>query len=58
MAEELKNYEKEYEVKIECVIESEPMGSAGPIGLAKDLLLKDNPSNMFFVLNSDIVCEY
>lgn len=34
------------------------MGTAGPIRLAKDLILQDNTEGMFFVLNSDIVCEF
>ena len=34
------------------------MGTAGPIGLAAPHLLSDNQDEMFFVLNSDIVCHY
>jgi mannose-1-phosphate guanylyltransferase len=34
------------------------MGTAGPIRLAKDVLLKDNEDGMFFVFNSDIACEF
>ena len=34
------------------------MGAAGPIGLAKEQLLKDNEEGLFFVINSDIVCQY
>jgi len=34
------------------------MGTAGPIRLAKDILTKDNPSGMFFVFNSDVICHY
>lgn len=34
------------------------MGTAGPIRLAKDLILKDNSSGMFFVFNSDVICDY
>ena len=34
------------------------MGTAGPIGLAKEQLLKDNEAGLFFVINSDIVCQY
>jgi mannose-1-phosphate guanylyltransferase len=32
------------------------MGTAGPIRLAKDILLKDNDAGLFFVFNSDVVC--
>ena len=45
-------------MKIECLIEKEPMGTAGPIGLAKERLLEDNKDDLFFVINSDIVCQY
>lgn len=34
------------------------MGTAGPLKLAKDLICKDNEEGMFFVFNSDIICEY
>jgi mannose-1-phosphate guanylyltransferase len=37
--------------------ESEPLGTAGPIALAREHLL--TPTNEpFFVLNSDIICEF
>ncbi|XP_015120306.1 mannose-1-phosphate guanyltransferase beta [Diachasma alloeum] len=36
--------------------EKEPLGTAGPLALAKDILSKsDEP---FFVLNSDIICDF
>jgi mannose-1-phosphate guanylyltransferase len=34
------------------------MGTAGPIRLAKDLILKDNPSGLLFVFNSDVICHF
>ena len=34
------------------------MGTAGPIRLAKDIITKDNGSGLFFVFNSDVICEY
>jgi len=34
------------------------MGTAGPIRLAKEHILKDNPSGLFFVFNSDVICDY
>lgn len=34
------------------------MGTAGPIGLAKDYLLEDNTEGLFFVINSDVVAQY
>ncbi|KAJ8974283.1 hypothetical protein NQ317_013172 [Molorchus minor] len=36
--------------------ESEPLGTAGPLALAKDILVKS--TKPFFVLNSDIICDF
>lgn len=36
--------------------EIEPLGTAGPLALAKDILSKS--SKPFFVLNSDIICDF
>ncbi|EFA05475.1 mannose-1-phosphate guanyltransferase beta [Tribolium castaneum] len=36
--------------------ESEPLGTAGPIALAREHLLKS--TKPFFVLNSDIICDF
>ena len=36
--------------------ETEPLGTAGPLALAKDILTSsDDP---FFVLNSDVICDF
>lgn len=43
-------------VKISISLESEPLGTAGPLALAKDLLTQDHEP--FFVLNSDIICDF
>eukprot|EP01010_Urceolus_cornutus_P004043 NODE_607_length_1498_cov_239.147688_g454_i0.p1 GENE.NODE_607_length_1498_cov_239.147688_g454_i0~~NODE_607_length_1498_cov_239.147688_g454_i0.p1 ORF type:complete len:392 (-),score=123.24 NODE_607_length_1498_cov_239.147688_g454_i0:322-1428(-) len=37
-------------------VETEPLGTAGPIALARDTLLQDD--DPFFVLNSDVICDY
>ena len=58
MMKELAVLEKKYNIKITCSLESEPMGTAGPIRLAKDLILNENPSGLLFVLNSDVICHY
>ncbi|VDN43990.1 unnamed protein product [Gongylonema pulchrum] len=42
-------------VKVYFSVEEEPLGTAGPLALAKDLLKGDEP---FFVLNSDIICDF
>ena len=49
-------YEKQYDVKIEFSVETEPLGTAGPLKLAEKILGKDD--SPFFVLNSDVICEY
>ncbi|KAJ8301458.1 hypothetical protein KUTeg_020445 [Tegillarca granosa] len=43
-------------VKISMSLETEPLGTAGPLALAKDYLMQDNEP--FFVLNSDIICDF
>lgn len=55
---ELEKLEATYKIKITCSLEDEPLGTAGPIRLAKDLILKDNPSGLLFVFNSDVICHY
>ncbi|KAI9673194.1 MAG: mannose-1-phosphate guanyltransferase [Caeruleum heppii] len=56
MVSALKKYEEEYGVKIEFSVETEPLGTAGPLKLAEKILGKDDTP--FFVLNSDVICEY
>jgi mannose-1-phosphate guanylyltransferase len=34
------------------------MGTAGPLRLARDIILADNKEGMFFVFNSDVICDY
>jgi len=58
MKDALAEFEERYHVKITCSLEEVPLGTAGPICLAKDILKKDNSSGLFFVFNSDIICEY
>jgi mannose-1-phosphate guanylyltransferase len=50
----LKSFLK-YNIKITCSHETEPLGTAGPLALARDFLDDGDP---FFVLNSDVICEY
>ncbi|KAI9682693.1 MAG: mannose-1-phosphate guanyltransferase [Trizodia sp. TS-e1964] len=56
MVSALKKYEEIYKVKIEFSVESEPLGTAGPLKLAEKILGKDQ--SPFFVLNSDVICDY
>ncbi|EIM19159.1 mannose-1-phosphate guanylyltransferase [Wallemia mellicola CBS 633.66] len=52
----LKECEEKYNIKIHFSVESEPLGTAGPIKLAENILKKDDAP--FFVLNSDVTCSY
>ena len=56
MTAALKKYEDEFNVKITFSVEAEPLGTAGPLKLAEKILGKDDKP--FFVLNSDVICEY
>ncbi|KAL8863190.1 MAG: hypothetical protein Q9178_000565 [Gyalolechia marmorata] len=56
MEKALKEYEEKYNVNIEFSIETEPLGTAGPLKLAEKTLAKDDTP--FFVLNSDVICDY
>jgi mannose-1-phosphate guanylyltransferase len=56
MVAALKEYEDIYNVKITFSVETEPLGTAGPLALARDILNKDD--SPFFVLNSDVICDY
>ena len=43
-------------MQITFSLETEPLGTAGPLALARDILAaNDEP---FFVLNSDIICNF
>lgn len=53
----ISEWQEKLGVKITCSQETEPMGTAGPLALAKHIL-DDGSGNPFFVLNSDVICEY
>lgn len=53
----LKEFEKKLEINITCSQETEPLGTAGPLALARDKLIDDS-GEPFFVLNSDVISEY
>jgi mannose-1-phosphate guanylyltransferase len=44
------------QITITFSVENEPLGTAGPLALARDVLGKDDAP--FFVLNSDVTCSY
>ena len=54
--EVVRTYEEELGVHITFSVETEPLGTAGPLALARDILAKDD--DLFFVLNSDIICDF
>jgi len=56
MEKELKEQTQRLGVNLVFSHEQEPLGTAGPLALAKDLLLKS--PEPFFVLNSDVICEF
>lgn len=48
-----------YNINIICSQETIPLGTAGPIAAAREILLPTGqPDSLFFVLNSDIICDY
>ena len=56
MADFLESYGRDGEgIKITLSQEREPLGTAGPLALAKELL---NDGEPFFVMNCDIACEF
>lgn len=57
MREFLDKYQDQYGIKIHCCEETEPLGTAGPIALAKsEGLLSD--SRPFIVINCDVACDF
>jgi mannose-1-phosphate guanylyltransferase len=56
MQQFIDRYGKELSVSITFSIETEPLGTAGPLKLAEQILAKDN--SPFFVLNSDVICDF
>lgn len=56
MQDFVEKYEKELGVTITFSIENEPLGTAGPLALASEILGKDD--SPFIVLNSDVICDF
>jgi mannose-1-phosphate guanylyltransferase len=56
MSDCMKEWEGRLGVKITYSKEDEPLGTAGPLALARDILSKDKEP--FFVLNSDVICPF
>ena len=58
---------EKYNVEIICSVEKEPLNTGGPLKLAEQYLIsskniyknfKKSRENLFFVFNSDVVCDY
>lgn len=59
MSSYLEKYEKQFNIKITYSRETEPLGTAGPLALARSMLLEGaKPDEPFFVLNSDVICDF
>ena len=56
LEKEMKEQEQRLGITITLSHETEPLGTAGPLALAKETLSAD--SDPFFVLNSDIICDF
>jgi mannose-1-phosphate guanylyltransferase len=56
MSDCMKEWEGRLGVKITYSKEDEPLGTAGPLALARDVLSAD--PEPFFVLNSDVICAF
>jgi mannose-1-phosphate guanylyltransferase len=58
MAKILGPFEEQLGVRLIYSKEDEPLGTAGPISLARQYIEEGNPDEPFFVLNSDITSEF
>lgn len=56
MKAEMDEWGRKLGVSFVFSVETEPLGTAGPLALARDVLLQDD--NPFFVLNSDVTCRF
>lgn len=57
MAAFIQEWSQKLNIKITVSREEEPMGTAGPLALARHIL-DDGSGTPFFVLNSDVICDY
>ncbi|XP_020645263.1 mannose-1-phosphate guanylyltransferase catalytic subunit beta isoform X3 [Pogona vitticeps] len=56
LEKEMKEQEQRLGIRISLSHEKEPLGTAGPLALARALLTEN--SEPFFVLNSDVICDF
>lgn len=53
----MKPLAEKYNVELTFSVEDEPLGTAGPLSLCRELL-SENIDEPFFMLNSDVACEF
>ena len=53
----LKELEEKHKIKLTLSVEEIPLGTAGPIGLAKEIL-NNGEGEEIFVFNADIICKF
>ncbi|KAF7249674.1 Mannose-1-phosphate guanyltransferase beta [Varanus komodoensis] len=56
LEKEMKEQEQRLGIHISLSHEKEPLGTAGPLALARELLT--DSAEPFFVLNSDVICDF
>lgn len=56
MKEQMDEWSRKLGVLFVFSVEEEPLGTAGPLALARDILMQDDKP--FFVLNSDVTCPF
>lgn len=56
LEKEMKAQEQRLGIRISMSHEEEPLGTAGPLALARNLL--SETADPFFVLNSDVICDF
>ncbi|VDL80542.1 unnamed protein product [Nippostrongylus brasiliensis] len=55
LEQEMKVHAERLGIQVHFSLEEEPLGTAGPLALARQYLDGEEP---FFVLNSDVICEF
>jgi mannose-1-phosphate guanylyltransferase len=58
MQEAIEEFKTRYHIEITCSVETFPLGTAGPIRLAENILRTGPADEPFFVFNSDVICNF
>ena len=58
MKEALEEFKERYKIEVTCSVEEIPLGTAGPIRLAENILREGRDDEPFFVFNSDVICDF